>query len=1529
MACEYNNKKYDNRELAEEAVKKQAEKQKITVLYDSDSPSTIVGNLLNQASKNVDFSTNDAVSVTQAVQINNTTKNKNQLTPNQVLAGIFQKELGSKIHKALEIVFKINIDPTKDIDFINVVNDIKSLLNNFNYSKLSEEDKKIISEEIFNEFKENNYFLKTLFQNNKQDDPIMSSLIDIKRSIVKGKIGSWYPEFKMQTQNVSIDFAKRYKEKTGKDVSKLNAIIDLIYKNSTTGNLIIYDYKTVSSTSSLDFNVSKYADQVALYKKMLEEIGIYNDIEMRIIGIKPGTDGKFISFETKVISIDQIAKSNTFANYVVGGVNVDIIKSKEMIESSNDCIKEVLNHQKFNIHTYDTLLQSYVNSNINRTTKHSKSLKVIQIKYDEDNNPISVILSGNDYQTEMPISEFINKELAALMNERAVIVNEHIKMLKKLRTNSSSIIGASDSQTNNLYRNFYKYAIGNWENINHPALEQHGIIVMRNTIDGSYDFINLIQTFNNDGLDLQYKLSKGDTVLGDLVDTNTLEENGFDLPKATLGDIFRFKTMLLVHKFSSTFNKDIKIGDIKILDLRTGLQSTPRNLNKFNDSVKVAYNIAKEKGDTNLVFNPNIIVASEISQLTDFVCNMAKQLNISIDRSLIGKDYTTQIKELNKVRTEIERAYSKDLQKNRASGDIISDYDRLHRFVGQLMILLNNVSSQDVSNTPTYGLSAGNLIGTFITPLVHGTARKNLKNGQLVTGLAQGLDMSVSYANPNKTIKKVQELFDIQFSNLRRAFNKYAFEVNQASEKFVKSQKGILSQVFGGNNNNLYSQLFEKDKATGKLSRNMQLLNPYTSMDLTAEQKEYLEVILWSFNRFRMKELNPNEREMTYKEFSKSNRFQEYKNNISKNSIYLQYPLRKSRNFSQIKARFSSFEQTKETFNNFTDHLQMMADPSQIGWGNTDKQLKLEQSLTMFNQYDVTQSERERSLETHDVNEFEMNINLISLDYAFQNLREVLFNKALKQIDCIIGMIRLAEETTGKDYSDLVTAINERVKISLYNKHILDEDLKDPYSLIFTAKQINSVLKIGFRPILFAKEMSVSTLRLMTAAKSKYFLNEGITATEMTKAFGIVFGARASTLGKKISQEMGLADFDLIGQLNNDYGIANRDVNTIADRTVYNRFGFHNALQRAPYVTSQAPDFYNRMAIFVAKMIHDGCFEAHSVVDGQLVYDMSKDKRFDEFWEHRNDPNYTSENFIKQKSLYLFMANEFSKEGKNIRIGQFDENNNPIYDQLPYAYVNKEKASLKEAIGDLLGYYDHEEQATSMHKSYFLFFTQFLTYWTGSAKHWMSSGNYESARGKIKQLTDKDGNLLYIEGYTENGEEILTTKSKSKEGKNYAEALGFMGHPVEGLFISVAKTLHDLYKGNLLKKMKSNDPLDQQQVANSKLFLMYILILVFLGKLIKWIFSGFTSDEKDIPDELTPVYKMFDEKVTSEFSFINSILSPIEQQQIAGVDDMYTIQQQIFKVMGDGDNELSDLINKNILAIKDFDIEAISKEVKK
>jgi hypothetical protein len=59
-------------------------------------------------------------------------------------------------------------------------------------------------------------------------------------------------------------------------------------------------------------------------------------------------------------------------------------------------------------------------------------------------------------------------------------------------------------------------------------------------------------------------------------------------------------------------------------------------------------------------------------------------------------------------------------------------------------------------------------------------------------------------------------------------------------------------------------------------------------------------------------------------------------------------------------------------------------------------------------------------------------------------------------------------------------------------------------------------------------------------------------------------------------------------------------------------------------------------------MHKDGSLEAHKVVDGKLVYDWTKDKRFDIFAKYKGKdssvPPLELKKYKEQKSLYITMA---------------------------------------------------------------------------------------------------------------------------------------------------------------------------------------------------------------------------------------------------------------------------------------------------
>ena len=138
------------------------------------------------------------------------------------------------------------------------------------------------------------------------------------------------------------------------------------------------------------------------------------------------------------------------------------------------------------------------------------------------------------------------------------------------------------------------------------------------------------------------------------------------------------------------------------------------------------------------------------------------------------------------------------------------------------------------------------------------------------------------------------------------------------------------------------------------------------------------------------------------------------------------------------------------------------------------------------------------------------------------------------------------------------------------------------------------------------------------------------------------------------------------------------------------------------YSMNTIPDYYNRLALFLAKMIHDGSYDAHTLDEKQFLrYDPTKDKRFSYYFEKRSsyiNPDPESKykylpapndlEYNKQRAAYNLLISELNAE--NIRAGREIYEEGDIVDK---AYSELERASFKSFTDTVYGYYDADSQA--------------------------------------------------------------------------------------------------------------------------------------------------------------------------------------------------------------------------------------------
>lgn len=143
------------------------------------------------------------------------------------------------------------------------------------------------------------------------------------------------------------------------------------------------------------------------------------------------------------------------------------------------------------------------------------------------------------------------------------------------------------------------------------------------------------------------------------------------------------------------------------------------------------------------------------------------------------------------------------------------------------------------------------------------------------------------------------------------------------------------------------------------------------------------------------------------------------------------------------------------------------------------------------------------------------------------------------------------------------------------------------------------------------------------------------------------------------------------------YRLSNCDTAAIAERAKRGTGGLMNPYT-ASFGTLRAPDFLNRMVLFTARCMQDGCWDAFDMVDGKLVYDPRKDERFRDYFDGAKG----SKEYLAAKSRYFTAVLEYNnthKQSKPINIAE---------DLLPEPYTDKEIKSIKEFSDGIYGAYD-------------------------------------------------------------------------------------------------------------------------------------------------------------------------------------------------------------------------------------------------
>ena len=265
--------------------------------------------------------------------------------------------------------------------------------------------------------------------------------------------------------------------------------------------------------------------------------------------------------------------------------------------------------------------------------------------------------------------------------------------------------------------------------------------------------------------------------------------------------------------------------------------------------------------------------------------------------------------------------------------------------------------------------------------------------------------------------------------------------------------------------------------------------------------------------------------------------------------------------------------------------------------------------------------------------------------------------------------------------------ISDQMKLSVFDDPIINEEFGDVAKVTSAIKKVSTIGMLAFKPASLVKELTIGLFKSISLASTKIYGKNEFNIEDIAKAY-----TKLTTIDKKFSEE-----FNLIDNLNLFYRFANMDINTMSKKVQTDRRGVMKGFGRYMFAFNTIPDYYNRLAILLAKMIHDGSYEAHTLSeDGQLIYDPTKDKRFEYYFKNRDKykngdlyiPANNDKEYNTQRQKYLLLISQLNAEYSGTKKFTEDSYANKAYSEI-------ERSSLKSFSDMVYGYYDKDAQAQS------------------------------------------------------------------------------------------------------------------------------------------------------------------------------------------------------------------------------------------
>lgn len=816
-------------------------------------------------------------------------------------------------------------------------------------------------------------------------------------------------------------------------------------------------------------------------------------------------------------------------------------------------------------------------------------------------------------------------------------------------------------------------------------------------------------------------------------------------------------------------------------------------------------------------------------------------------------------------------------------------------------------------------------IKSLVASLYSKTQEEYNKEGKKILGIMGSLRLSTPDKISSIDLRNINKIISLTNSRIRQLMTKQSSKLNNITSKFYKDiGYSQFARDFIGESRSKFKNIWVLDD-NRQVSIKWQLKNPYeNNIDnvMSEAERDYSKKILFEIQKYMLNLRNDEIEKIdisTLETIKKTDKSQKVIKAIESGE-YFKMPLIRSEQLDRYGRAFSGgikgmFQSGKE----FSKEIYDFFDPRELT--SEDLDIIANKQKGLYEMYDVysmqTDESKAKAIRRYKTtNYWELNLDTIAHKVAFSKIRKNLLDHKLPIINAYIWWMKLQSGRKNEDMSKELNYIVDQLNLAALDNPIIDEEFKDTVVVISAIKRITTIGMLAFRPVLMAKELSIGLFKGFNIASSKVFGEDLFDSRSLALALEKLGSAKKTFA----------AEFNLIERLNHYYGFANMDVNTIAKKMQTDRRGFMKGLGPWMYAMNTIPDYYNRMALFLARMIYDGSYDAHELSNGELKYNPKKDSRFSYYFENRHKyvneegnyiPALKDEKYNKQRNLYLIIANQLNIERTGLTDEKFSEVN--LIDQ---AYSEKERDSFKSITDTSYGYYDKDSQALLHNMAFGTIFMQFMQFWPGKMQMWFGKpiSAEKSPIGKFAQkfITDDNGNkqLLWREQILD--EEGNFTGDFRPTTVNTGDPLiEWQGSAQEGLFYALGYTIQDIFKGNFADIRKD----EKGRLGRLQFAAIDGLLLVLFWGMIVAMIKGAREDwgEDEVGSDMLKFAEAVSVKVLNEQNVYQNTLGAFNSEPA-----FYTYMT---KVGGDtvdaikGDKNMRNIIGQNFRAFEIWDME--------